>query len=114
MPRSQVQPNASHLALFELQALGKIQFLITQNTDNLHRKSGIEAERLAELHGNGQLMRCEDCERVYTRQDVGWDTERWGPGYRTQQPVPAARSASCAATTSGRPPWAASGGSTST
>ena len=87
VPRSQVQPNASHLALVELQSLGKLQFLITQNTDNLHRKSGIEPECLAELHGNGQLMRCEECEQVYTRQEIGWDTERWGPGYRTQQPV---------------------------
>ncbi|MGI9179916.1 MAG: SIR2 family NAD-dependent protein deacylase [Longimicrobiaceae bacterium] len=83
----QLQPNASHLALVDLQRLGKLQFLITQNTDNLHRRSGIDPERLAELHGNGQLVRCLDCDRLYTRQEVGWDTQRWGPGYRTQKPV---------------------------
>src|SRR5215213_11541705 len=32
-----VRPNISHQALFELQELGKLKFLITQNTDNLHR-----------------------------------------------------------------------------
>jgi NAD-dependent SIR2 family protein deacetylase len=83
----QLQPNASHLALVDLQRLGKLQFLITQNTDNLHRRSGIDPERLAELHGNGQLVRCLDCDRLYTRQEVGWDTQRWAPGYRTQKPV---------------------------
>src|SRR5215204_1644783 len=88
VPPSQIEPNASHLALVELQQLGKLQFLVTQNTDNLHRRSGVSPELLAELHGNGQLMRCLGCERLYTRQEVGWDTRRWGPGYRTQEPMP--------------------------
>jgi len=83
----QVKPNVSHLALVALQELGKLQFLITQNTDNLHRRSGIRPELLAELHGNGQLVRCLGCDRQRTRQEVGWDTNKWGPGYRTQRPV---------------------------
>ena len=88
VPPSQIEPNASHLALVELQRLGKLRFLITQNTDNLHRRSGIRHELLAELHGNGQLMRCLDCDRLYARQEVGWDARRLGPGYRTQEPMP--------------------------
>ena len=84
----QVEPNPSHLALVELQRLGKLHFLITQNTDNLHRRSCIPPELLAELHGNGQLMRCLDCDRLYDKQEVGWDAARWGPGYRTQRPTP--------------------------
>ena len=87
VPPGQVKPNVAHLSLVELQRLGELQFLITQNTDNLHRLSGIRPELLAELHGNGQLMRCLGCDRLYTRQEVGWDTDRWGPGYRTQKPV---------------------------
>src|SRR5438874_10232036 len=51
VPADRVKPNASHLALVELQRLGKLKFLITQNTDGLHRESGIDPERLAELHG---------------------------------------------------------------
>ena len=88
VPPGQVAPNASHLSLVELQRLGKLRFLITQNTDNLHRRSGIRAEILAELHGNGQLLRCMGCGRTYTRQEAGWDTGRWGLGYRTQRPIP--------------------------
>ena len=95
VPPGRVEPNASHLSLVELQRLGKLQFLITQNTDNLHRRSGIRPEFLAELHGNGHLMRCLGCDRLYTRQEVGWDTGRWGPGYRTQGSVP--RQPACAA-----------------
>jgi NAD-dependent deacetylase len=87
VPPGGVRPNASHMALVELQHLGKLRFLITQNTDNLHRRSGIRPKLLAELHGNGQLMRCLGCERLYTRREVGWDVRRWGPGYRTQNPV---------------------------
>jgi NAD-dependent deacetylase len=83
----QVRPNASHLALVELQEMGKLRFLITQNTDNLHRLSGIRPELLAELHGNGQLVRCLACDRQHTREEVGWDASRWGPGYRTQKAV---------------------------
>jgi NAD-dependent SIR2 family protein deacetylase len=88
VPPGEVEPNASHLSLFELQRLGKLQFLVTQNTDNLHRRSGISPDSLAELHGNGQLMRCQGCNRLYTRQEVGWEKGRWGPGYRTHRPVP--------------------------
>jgi NAD-dependent deacetylase len=83
-----VEPNAFHLSLAELQRLGKLKFLITQNTDNLHRRSGIRHELLAELHGNGRLVRCLGCDWLYNRREVGWDTNRWGQGYRTQEPVP--------------------------
>src|ERR687890_2594247 len=44
VPPGQIEPNASHLSLVELQRLSKLQFLITQNTDNLHRCSGIRPE----------------------------------------------------------------------
>jgi mono-ADP-ribosyltransferase sirtuin 6 len=88
VPPDQIEPNSSHVALVELQRLGKLRFLITQNTDNLHRRSGIRPELLAELHGNGQLMRCVGCDRLYARREVGWDVGRWGPGYRTRKPVP--------------------------
>jgi NAD-dependent deacetylase len=87
VPRDRVAPNASHLSLVELQRLGKLQFLITQNTDNLHRRSGIRPDLLAELHGNGQLMRCTECGRTYTREEAGWYRDRWGPGFRTQRPI---------------------------
>jgi NAD-dependent deacetylase len=87
VPPDRVEHNASHSSLVELQRLGKLRLLITQNTDNLHRRSGIHPELLAELHGNRRLMRCLGCDRVHDRQEIGWDVRRWGPGYRTQEPM---------------------------
>jgi NAD-dependent deacetylase len=54
-------PNSGHMAVLELQELGKLEFLISQNIDNLHLKSGIRPELLAELHGNVALLRCTRC-----------------------------------------------------
>ena len=46
-----VEPNRGHLAIVELEKLGKLKFLISQNIDNLHLKSGIAPELLAETAG---------------------------------------------------------------
>ena len=59
---SAAEPNAGHMAIVELQNLGKLEFLISQNVDNLHLKSGIRPELLAELHGNVTKLRCSQCE----------------------------------------------------
>src|SRR5512136_1059334 len=56
------EPNAGHLAIAELQRLRKLAFLISQNVDNLHLKSGIRPELLAELHGNTTKLRCQLCQ----------------------------------------------------
>lgn len=57
-----VEPNTGHMAIVELQNLGKLAFLISQNVDNLHLKSGIKPDLLAELHGNISKVRCTKCE----------------------------------------------------
>lgn len=57
-----VQPNAGHYSVVELQRLGKLKFLISQNVDNLHLKSGINPDLIAELHGNRSKLRCMQCE----------------------------------------------------
>ena len=59
---SSAEPNASHVAVVELQEMGKLAFLISQNVDNLHLRSGIRPELLAELHGNITKVRCKQCE----------------------------------------------------
>ena len=56
-----VQPNRAHLAIVELQNMGKLRFLITQNVDNLHLRSGIKSELIAEFHGNIMKLRCTFC-----------------------------------------------------
>jgi NAD-dependent deacetylase len=58
-PLTIAKPNPGHLALVELEQLGVLRFVITQNVDDLHRQAGQKA--LAEIHGNWTLIRCLDC-----------------------------------------------------
>lgn len=66
-PWDSFEPNKGHLAILELQNIGKLRFLISQNVDNLHLKSGIHPDLLAELHGNITRFRCTDCEKTIDR-----------------------------------------------
>jgi mono-ADP-ribosyltransferase sirtuin 6 len=66
-PWDSVEPNSGHLALAELQKMGKLKFLISQNVDNLHLKSGIRPDLLAELHGNLTKLRCPRCGETYDK-----------------------------------------------
>jgi NAD-dependent SIR2 family protein deacetylase len=59
-----VEPNKGHYAIVELQKIGRLKFLISQNVDNLHLKSGIRLELLAELHGNMTKLRCTRCQQT--------------------------------------------------
>jgi NAD-dependent deacetylase len=56
-----IQPNHGHMAIVELQNLGKLEFLISQNVDNLHLRSGIKPELIAEFHGNLFKLKCTCC-----------------------------------------------------
>jgi NAD-dependent deacetylase len=60
-------PNSGHMALVELQKMGKLKFLISQNIDNLHLRSGIPFDLMAELHGNINRQRCRKCQRTFDR-----------------------------------------------
>jgi NAD-dependent deacetylase len=55
------QPNAGHYAVARLIARGKVSAIITQNVDNLHQDSGVPADKVIELHGNGSYAACLDC-----------------------------------------------------
>lgn len=79
----QVKPNQGHYLIVELLNLGKLDYLISQNVDGLHAKSGIPFEKLAELHGNRFFMDCLECNQKMTFEEVGWDKMKWGNGYRT-------------------------------
>ncbi|MBP17789.1 MAG: NAD-dependent deacetylase [Gammaproteobacteria bacterium] len=67
---SQASPNISHNAIVELQSMGKLHFLVSQNIDNLHLASGIKFEKLAELHGNMTRSRCKRCEETYPKNEA--------------------------------------------
>jgi NAD-dependent deacetylase len=64
VPWDSVAPNKGHYAIVELQTIGKLKFLISQNVDNLHLKSGIRSDLLAELHGNITKLRCIRCRQT--------------------------------------------------
>jgi NAD-dependent deacetylase len=53
------QPNPGHYALAELEALGILKCVITQNIDGLHKKAG--SKRVLEYHGSVNAVRCIAC-----------------------------------------------------
>jgi len=63
------QPNPGHHALVQLEALGILHCVITQNIDNLHRAAG--SRRVAEIHGNALLIRCIACVSRFPRDAIG-------------------------------------------
>ena len=79
---SSVKPNKAHMAIVELQQMGKLGFLISQNVDNLHLESGIDLNGIAELHSNHLLMRCLNCDGLFKKEEVGWNDLIHGKGYR--------------------------------
>lgn len=64
------RPGATHQALAELHARGRLDCCITQNIDGLHQRAGLPADRVLELHGNATRARCLDCVTAYTRDEV--------------------------------------------
>jgi len=52
-------PNPGHLALGELERMGILRSVITQNIDNLHREAG--NTRVIEVHGNIFRLACLSC-----------------------------------------------------
>ena len=74
-----LEPNAGHLALAQLEAAGHATGVITQNVDNLHRQAG--SRQVAELHGNGGVIRCLDCGERWTRTEILARFDRANPGY---------------------------------
>ena len=66
------EPGRGHRALARLAEQGRLRHVITQNIDGLHQASGLEAEQVIELHGNGTFARCLSCDR---RHELDWVAE---------------------------------------
>jgi len=52
-------PNAAHVALAELEQLGLVEAIVTQNVDRLHQEAG--SRRVLEVHGSIRSASCLDC-----------------------------------------------------
>ncbi len=53
------QPNPAHLALAELEAMGKLRAIITQNIDDLHQRAG--SNYVLQVHGHMREATCIRC-----------------------------------------------------
>jgi NAD-dependent protein deacetylase/lipoamidase len=63
------RPGRGHRAIARLAAAGKVSAVVTQNIDGLHQASGVAADRIVELHGNGTYAHCLACG---TRHELDW------------------------------------------
>ena len=67
------QPNRAHTALAALESAGTVDTVITQNVDGLHQQAGNSEERVLELHGNMQWVKCIGCGVRHPSSEVrGW------------------------------------------
>lgn len=58
-----VKPNPAHIALSELEKMGKEISVVTQNIDGLHQKAG--SKRVYELHGSALRYYCTNCNKEF-------------------------------------------------
>lgn len=71
-------PNPAHQALVALEAVGRIQMVLTQNVDGLHQRAG--QKRVIELHGSLGTAICLDCGRAVSRESLQSWLEVQNPG----------------------------------
>jgi len=69
-PIRKAQPNPAHLAISELEKLGNLDCVITQNIDGLHFKAGNSEEKVIQLHGTAIFVSCLSCKKRYDRDEI--------------------------------------------
>jgi len=62
------KPNPAHRALAELERLGYLKCIITQNVDNLHQDAGSKA--VIEYHGSARRLICLSCGKRYRSSEI--------------------------------------------
>ena len=62
------KPNKAHIKLAELEKVGKLKAVITQNIDGLHSAAG--SKKVYELHGSVHRNFCLDCGKSYSAEDI--------------------------------------------
>lgn len=61
------KPNPAHIGLGELERMGYLKYIITQNIDNLHQAGG--ARNVIEYHGNSSTLSCLWCGNSYNVEE---------------------------------------------
>jgi NAD-dependent deacetylase len=74
----QALPNDAHNAVVELERMGKLLGLITQNIDGLHGDAGSSRDLICELHGTVREVGCLDCHTRWPREEITEMMEREG------------------------------------
>lgn len=64
------KPNKAHLAVAELERMGKLNCVITQNVDGLHQKAGNSEEKVIQLHGTIKTVSCLSCGDRHTYDEI--------------------------------------------
>ncbi|MEE8408065.1 MAG: Sir2 family NAD-dependent protein deacetylase [Myxococcota bacterium] len=55
------KPNATHEAIAELERMGRLQAVVTQNIDGLHQDGGSSPDKIIEVHGTNRQIECLSC-----------------------------------------------------
>lgn len=63
-----VEPNKAHTALAELEKMGKLKAVISQNIDGLHQKAG--SKNVIELHGTAKKFYCHSCNKALELDEI--------------------------------------------
>lgn len=63
---SRVSPNPAHKAISQLEEMGYIHCLITQNIDNLHQRAG--SKKVIEVHGTLRKAICRRCGKIISSE----------------------------------------------
>ncbi|MFX1599969.1 MAG: NAD-dependent deacetylase [Promethearchaeota archaeon] len=68
----EADPNQAHLAIAELERMGKVKAVITQNIDMLHQKagSGQYGAKIYQLHGEYGKLHCVKCNKEFRFDEI--------------------------------------------
>jgi NAD-dependent deacetylase len=63
----QAEPNSAHIGMADLEKMGYLHHIITQNVDNLHQDAG--SKNVIEYHGNTSTLTCLRCGKRYKSKE---------------------------------------------
>ena len=63
-----IEPNYTHIFLKELEDIGKLKAIVTQNIDNLHERAG--SKNIYHVHGTINTNHCVECNKEYSLDEL--------------------------------------------